>query len=407
MAGNAVQAPPDLCRVPARPPPAGQVSDFVNPVSLAPAKIAVISILLLWASIFTAGRFYVNLRKLTKADYFALVSLLISITILGLMCSETRSDRHMWDIPACFIDGKFSRMVFFFPGILFNAGSFFAKASIFLLFHQIFTIQKTTRIAIKIGHVFNFLIYAVGFATAIVYEAPRPGESWAAILDGRLMIPLHWWQAQAGLVVVLDIYIFVLPLPNLWKLQVPLRRRIPALAVFSLALMGIGASIASLIERIFIGTVLDQTWISSILSLCSAVELNVAIIVSSGPGFASFTRRHVPALSSIAGSFFSSDNKVNDSEIALARGNDKHAHLDKTPTPTIGSGGEDRRFRQNQFNDVWFLKSSATADEAMLTAKDARILRTIEVDQSVKKASLASTSTKSSLTQSHVVTMAQ
>jgi hypothetical protein len=119
----------------------------------------------------------------------------------------------------------------------FNTGSFFAKSSIFLLFNQIFTIQKTLRHAIWVGQALNFVIYGAGVAAIIYYESPRVGEPWSAVLDGRTLIPLKWWQAQSAIIVFLDIYIFILPLPNLWKLRIPLRRRIPVLAVFSLALL--------------------------------------------------------------------------------------------------------------------------------------------------------------------------
>jgi hypothetical protein len=120
---------------------------------------------------------------------------------------------------------------------LFNAGSFFAKSSIFLLFHQIFTIQKTMRRAIWAGQILNFAVYSASIVAIIYYESPRVGEPWSAVLDGRTLIPLKWWQAQSAIIVLLDIYIFLLPLPNLWKLNIPLRRRIPVLAVFSLAML--------------------------------------------------------------------------------------------------------------------------------------------------------------------------
>lgn len=150
------------------------------------------------------------------------------------------------------------------------------------------------RVAIWIGLTFNFLIYGPGIAVATYYEAPRVGETWLDTLDGRNMAPLSWWQAQSALVVALDIYIFVLPLPSLMRLQLPTRKRTSVIAVFSVALMwvssislhpslgktfcagiltsyccrGIAASIASLVERINIVNTDDTTWISAILCLC-------------------------------------------------------------------------------------------------------------------------------------------
>jgi hypothetical protein len=121
--------------------------------------------------------------------------------------------------------------------LCFNIGGFFAKASILLLFDQIFTVHKGMRYAIWFGQAFNFVLYATAVAIAIVYETPRAGESWSAILDGRTLIPLPWWQAQSALITAFDIYIFVLPLPHVWNLTVSIRRRIPVYAVFSLALL--------------------------------------------------------------------------------------------------------------------------------------------------------------------------
>jgi hypothetical protein len=55
------------------------------------------------------------------------------------------------------------------------------------------------------------------------------------------------------------------------------------------------------------------------LTLHSAIELNVSLIVSSGPGFASFTRTYMTALSSVADSFFTMGSNIRDSEAALAK----------------------------------------------------------------------------------------
>ncbi|KAI5868248.1 hypothetical protein GGS23DRAFT_544657 [Durotheca rogersii] len=155
------------------------------------------------------------------------------------------------------------------------------------------------RVAVWIGLAFDFLLYSSGIAVATYYETPRAGETWEDTLDGRSLIPLSWWQAQSALSTVLDLYIFILPLPIIAKLALPPRRQIPVVAVFSLALMGIGASIASLVERIEITHSNDTTWISSILFLCSVTELNVAIIVSSAPAFFSFSRSHLVNLPSV------------------------------------------------------------------------------------------------------------
>ncbi|KAI0490489.1 hypothetical protein F4859DRAFT_508291 [Xylaria cf. heliscus] len=281
----------DLCQIPAAPPPEGYSSNFVDPVSMAPALIGVIAVTTLWAIVFTTARIYTNSRKLGWGDWFNLIALLLSISILGIEGTQVGVARHIWDVPACFFDEKYAQGIYI-PAVLLQTGAFFAKASIFLLYLQLFTVQRPMRIAIYAGITFTFLLYGVGVAVATYYETPRVGEKWTDVLDGRTLIPLPWWQAQSALSVALDIYIFILPLPVITKLKMPLQKRIQLVAVFSLALGGIASSIASLVERIEIAYAYDQTWISAILSLCSAVELNVAIIVGSAPAFAGFARSH-------------------------------------------------------------------------------------------------------------------
>jgi hypothetical protein len=104
---NMTATPTDLCLVPAGLAPAGHQSNLIDPVSLAPTKIAVVSILVAWGIIFTSGRFYVNFQRLFLGDYFVLTSLIMSISILGIMSTQNKMDRHIWDTPACYFDGTY------------------------------------------------------------------------------------------------------------------------------------------------------------------------------------------------------------------------------------------------------------------------------------------------------------
>lgn len=58
----------DLCAIPAAQPPAGQTPNFVDPPSLAAVTIAVTTVVLAWATLFTVVRVYTNYRKLKLAD---------------------------------------------------------------------------------------------------------------------------------------------------------------------------------------------------------------------------------------------------------------------------------------------------------------------------------------------------
>jgi hypothetical protein len=58
----------DLCAFPAMAPPPGEVSNFVDPPSLADTALGLAVFFTVWSVIFVAGRLYVNYRRLTIAD---------------------------------------------------------------------------------------------------------------------------------------------------------------------------------------------------------------------------------------------------------------------------------------------------------------------------------------------------
>ena len=67
---------------------------------------------------------------------------------------------------------------------------------------------------------------------------PRPEQSFLAIfnsLDTPKAISLSVAQSVAG--VAIDFFIFCLPIPVVWKLQLPLRKKIGVWAVFMTGLL--------------------------------------------------------------------------------------------------------------------------------------------------------------------------
>lgn len=121
-------------------------------------------------------------------------------------------------------------------GILLGPSIFFAKISIFLLYLRIFTIKKQLRYAIYAGMVFTFCLYWINIGLESHFCAPRPGRNWdTAEIAPRCTKTVIWGLIQGVLVVVLDIYIFILPVPTIIRLKLPLKKRLGVLAVFMTA----------------------------------------------------------------------------------------------------------------------------------------------------------------------------
>ncbi|PSN69491.1 hypothetical protein BS50DRAFT_633229 [Corynespora cassiicola Philippines] len=190
------------------------------------------------------------------------------------------------------------------------------------------------------------------------------------------MIPLRWWQAQSALIVFLDIYIFLLLLPAIAKIQLGVRQKLATISLLSLALMrvgkpdqGIGASIASLVMRVRITETSDMTWISTILFLCSAVEPNITIIMSSGPGFVKFVRSYISNLPS----FFSSRQKRS-SEGAYPHSD----HLERNSDRSAGGAPNPAIRMDHQYyelNETSMLRTGASTNTKDLNSEDNREAR--------------------------------
>ncbi|KAI7780583.1 oxidoreductase [Diaporthe eres] len=84
--------------------------------------------------------------------------------------------------------------------------------------------------------------------------------------------------------------VFIMPLPVLKKLQLPMKRKLQLFTLFATALFGVAASVIALVFRIKLLTTNDSTWHQAELALCVFAENNTAILVGCMPAFAKFVK---------------------------------------------------------------------------------------------------------------------
>lgn len=113
---------------------------------------------------------------------------------------------------------------------------FFSESSIFLVYLRIFAIDKTMRYLIWFGLFWTFLLYIVQIPIDAYYCTPRNGKTWGfENIHCDRTIP---WAIVHGVVaVVLDFYIFLLPIPIVIRLQMSLKRRLSIIGVFGTAIL--------------------------------------------------------------------------------------------------------------------------------------------------------------------------
>jgi hypothetical protein len=106
-------------------------------------------------------------------------------------------------------------------------------------------------IAIWIGIAVSFTLYGSSLGVLSYFSAPHAGQTWdevaadainmniSALYKGvaPVVIPLYWGVAQGAVGTVFDIYIFILPLPILSRLNLSTKRKIQLSALFFVAIL--------------------------------------------------------------------------------------------------------------------------------------------------------------------------
>ena len=115
---------------------------------------------------------------------------------------------------------------------------FFAKGAILLLYLRIFTVNKKMRYTIWLGLLCDFLLYWSSIPIVTYYFTPRVGQPWSVVaVTVSCPVLTNFILAQGILSVVLDLYIFILPIPIVSKLPISLKKRLSILGVFGTAIL--------------------------------------------------------------------------------------------------------------------------------------------------------------------------
>lgn len=109
----------------------------------------------------------------------------------------------------------------------------FTKLSLLLLYLRIFSPNRGTRYAIYLGIVVNVLFYA---ACTVIYGAlciPRHGRTWLETAQtARCRKTIHMDYPTGIFGVISDLYILILPMPTVFNLHLPIKKKIGIVAIF-------------------------------------------------------------------------------------------------------------------------------------------------------------------------------
>ncbi|KAK2051852.1 integral membrane protein [Colletotrichum caudatum] len=220
-------------------------------------------------------------KRLWWDDGTALLALgfIIVMSGLGMVNSNLGYGYHYWDIDPN--NGKTILKIFYVQQMLYIFVQAFAKASIACFYLRIF-INTRFQLAIKCFLVF-LVIQGLLFMMLLVFQC-RPIESnWDRYVKGQCFNVMAIVYGGAACSILEDFFLIVLPIPELAKLKLSLKKRRALVFMFALGSFACVASIVRLQYLLSFADSFDSTYDNVMGVIWSALELNFAVICGSLP----------------------------------------------------------------------------------------------------------------------------
>ncbi|KAJ5369879.1 uncharacterized protein N7496_005971 [Penicillium cataractarum] len=254
--------------------------------SLQPVFLAVMSFLLLLSTTSVLLRLYCRIflvHKVGPDDYLILSGLIVTIG-MGIMNGfhiSYGTGRHIADLPLDKILVPTLKHWYVYQ-LVYPLSIGLVKFSILAQYYRIFAVNRFRKCVIGVGlFVFAYTIIVV-FVNAFECRS-KPWRAWDPSFPEGCNDLHATYFSTAGINILTDLIILVIPLPLLMKLNLHRRRKYALIAIF---LSGTFASAASIVRLngLYKYTVTKDVSYDAIQILFwSQIEVNVAIISASAP----------------------------------------------------------------------------------------------------------------------------
>ncbi|CAK7213668.1 hypothetical protein SBRCBS47491_001883 [Sporothrix bragantina] len=228
-------------------------------------------------------RLYLRCRILKATgldDWTMLVAQILALAVSAMTVVETRYGlgRHLKDVSP---ENEVNQLTYLYINvILYNLTMNVIKISFLLQYDRIFQADGIRTVC------FGMMIFVVVWAIVqgLLLGLACVPLSLLLPTTARWCLPtLPVWYASAAVHMVTDAIIFLVPLPSVVRLQLPLRQKLAVLSIFCL---GFGVCVISVVRALTLhaaADVHDPTWNNTNTAVWSVVEMHCAILCSSVP----------------------------------------------------------------------------------------------------------------------------
>ncbi|KAM0818423.1 putative Extracellular membrane protein CFEM domain-containing protein [Seiridium cardinale] len=236
-------------------------------------------------------------KRLWLDDWTALLGmiLLAGLAVIEYISSRMGFGMHYWNIGVD--DGDVLLQLFYVAQLLYIMIQISAKISIACLFIRLFP-ARWIRLTLKI-----FITFMLGHGTifimVIIFQCWPIYSIWDKNVPGHCVDITIVGFVGAGISIVEDIILIILPVAELRKLQVTTRQRVVLFAIFAIASFAMVTSMIRLKYLVMFANTFDSTWDNVDVIIWSLIELLTAVFLGSLPPLRPWVNKIVPKITVI------------------------------------------------------------------------------------------------------------
>ncbi|KAA8648440.1 uncharacterized protein ATNIH1004_004325 [Aspergillus tanneri] len=240
------------------------------------------SILISLATLAVIGRFYARkLRKLAFGadDWTILIALLLLWALYGLFvaCRQYGLGKHRAALPEDHIP-KFLDLLYYFQ-IVYILAPPTVKLSLLFLYRRIFVSTKFITIVYVVGAVVS--LWAIIMTFLGIFNCTPIHAFWTG--QGKCLPFKQFAIGYAVVNIITDLAVWLMPIPMMWKLQLPLGRKVALTLIFALGLFDCASALIRLnLSMLALGN-WDVTYDYARGFMWSIIEVSVGIVCTCLP----------------------------------------------------------------------------------------------------------------------------
>ncbi|PGH27458.1 hypothetical protein AJ80_00937 [Polytolypa hystricis UAMH7299] len=272
--------------------------NYVDPEYQGPAMTIIGIVFLAISVVVVCLRLWVRvyMRRSSGWDDWVMVATMpfvVGITVTTILGTHYGWGLHIWDVKPEWIAP--SRLTSWLSQLQFIIIMSLVKLSILASYLRIATSKTFVRLTWSL--IALNIAWGIAFMFTLVFTCMPVHHYWTALADQRCGNESSRVLAGTITNIITDILVLVLPMPTLWKLQLPAREKVVLIALMSLGLIACGASVVrAYYMYVSVDLTYDVTWMGYYIWVWNAIEVNLAVICASVPTLRPFIRRYLPYL---------------------------------------------------------------------------------------------------------------